>query len=218
PAPRHRDTRPRPPRPWPRPGARPGPPGPLRAGASRRSWAGPRRTAGAAGPAVRAGRARWKRGPAGAWAGSVHRGRAGALDLEQLLVDLHAPGVDRIAHLPKLLQRRVLAVLLQPQALAQHLLHGFTHRVAVAAGHRLDFRAGRAQPLLEGVGGVQDLGQGPLAPPGAAAPGDECDNEQGRREQRQESSGHGRFRAGWTPSLTRASARGKSPGQARTWV
>ena len=65
-------------------------------------------------------------------------------------------------------------MLLQPQPLAKHFLHGLAHRVGVVAGDRLDFRPGLAQPGLERVGGVQQLGDGALARERAAPAEREC--------------------------------------------
>ena len=51
-------------------------------------------------------------------------------------------------------------MLLQPQALPQHFMHGVTHRIFIAADNGLDLDASRAQALLQCVGRVQDLGHG----------------------------------------------------------
>jgi uncharacterized protein len=85
------------------------------------------------------------------------------LYLEQLLLDPFAGGIDRIAHRDQLFQRRVDPMLLQPQALAQHFMHGVAHRIFVAADNGLDLDASGAQALLQCVGGVQHLGHGAAA-------------------------------------------------------
>ena len=56
-----------------------------------------------------------------------------------------------------------MAVLLQPQALAQHLLHGIAHRVVVAAGDRFDLGPCQPQTVLEGIRGIQHRRQRLLA-------------------------------------------------------
>src|SRR5690606_15679780 len=122
------------PRPWPRPAAAPGWPAARRAGAARRPRGARSRTAAPAAPAAGRGSGTWRPVPAAAWSGpcSMQRG-ARALDLDQLVVDAFARGVDRGAHRVELLQRGGLAVLLQPQPLAQHLLHRLAHRVLLVA-------------------------------------------------------------------------------------
>src|SRR3546814_8103894 len=64
-------------------------------------------------------------------------------------------------------------MLLQPQALAQHLLHGLAHGVVVAAGDGLDFGPGVAQSRLQAVGGVEQLGKRTLALAATAARSEE---------------------------------------------
>ncbi len=54
-------------------------------------------------------------------------------------------------------------MLLQPQALAQHLLHGIADGIFIAADNRLDLHARGAQALLQCIGGVQHVGHGTLA-------------------------------------------------------
>ncbi len=111
--------------------------------------------------------------------------RAGALDLHQLLLDSHARRIDRVADGGQLVEGRVHAMVLQPQSLPQHLLHGVADRVLVAAGDRLDLDARGSQALLEGIGGVQKLGHRPLpAPP--QAPQDQGRAGEDRGEQQQE--------------------------------
>ncbi len=73
-------------------------------------------------------------------------------------------------------------MLLEPQALAQHFMHGVADRVFVAADNRLDLHARGAQALLQRIGGVQDLGHGTLttatALPGAPRKGGGEDSDQ----------------------------------------
>ena len=88
-----------------------------------------------------------------------------------------------------------MAVLLQPQALAQHLLHGLADRIAVAAGDRLDFGPGVAQPRLQAVGGVQQLAERALALAAPAAvqqhdQGEDHDEGGQQHEDRGQEGGH----------------------------
>src|SRR3546814_10497167 len=85
-----------------------------------------RRRAGAGARAVRGGRPRSRPGP-----GASGLGRAGPFDLDQLPVDAPAGVLDRVADRAQLFQRRAIAMLLQPKALAQHFLHGLAHGVVV---------------------------------------------------------------------------------------
>ncbi len=48
-------------------------------------------------------------------------------------------------------------MLLKPQALAQHFLHGVAHRIFIAANDRLDLHARSAQAFLQRIGGVKYL-------------------------------------------------------------
>jgi uncharacterized protein len=76
-----------------------------------------------------------------------------------------------MAHGIDALQRRFGAVLLQPQALPQHLLHGLAGR-AVVAGHGFQLAAGFAQAVFQCVGGVQQGRYGVSALAAAAPDGD----------------------------------------------
>src|SRR5690606_40172482 len=141
--------------PWPGPGAARVPRVPRPAAAFHPPAASRCRTAAAAAAAVRAGRATWM--PARVASRyrprSVQR-RAGALDLQQLVVDAAAGLFDRVAHGVQFLQRRLRAVLLQPQALPEHFLHGVADRVLAIARYRFYLGPGGAQPVLQGVGCV----------------------------------------------------------------
>lgn len=74
-------------------------------------------------------------------------------------------------------------MLLQPQPLPQHLLHRVLDRIAPAAGDCLDLGPRGPQPRLQGVGGVQYLGQGTLA---AAASAAQREQQQGGQRQQQQ--------------------------------
>lgn len=140
--------------------------------------------------------------------------RAGALDLQQLLVDALARGLDRVADQSQLVERGLATVLLQPQALAQHLVHRFTHGIVVATGDRLDLVAGGAQPRFQAVGGVQHLGHGALAIAAAPATGQQAQGEgQGRDGQQSEGQGQDAGPLQRTSSLPRAGPGGKFPRQ-----
>src|SRR5690606_27946429 len=106
-----------PPRPWPAPGGRPARRGLHRVAGFRPLPGAGCRRAGAGARAVRGGRPRSRPGP-----GASGQDRAGPFDGGQLLVDAPAGVVDRVAGREPLLQRRVVAALLPPTALAQHFL------------------------------------------------------------------------------------------------
>src|SRR3546814_19090474 len=76
--------------------------------------------------------------------------------------DVCSSDLDRVADRAQLFQRRAIAMLLQPKALAQHFLHGLAHGVVVDAGDGLDFGPGVAQSRLQAVGdrksGVSGMG------------------------------------------------------------
>ncbi len=95
------------------------------------------------------------------------QGCTGALDPPQLLVDALAGGVDRFADRAQLVEGGPAAVLLQPQSLAQHFLHGLADGVAGTAGGGLDFGPGRPEAGFQLVGGIQELAHG--APAGTGA-------------------------------------------------
>ena len=64
------------------------------------------------------------------------------------MVDASACLVDRIAYAGELLGRRVVAVVPQPQALAEHFAHGIADGIgAVFAGNRLDLGLRDAQAI-----------------------------------------------------------------------
>lgn len=107
------------------------------------------------------------------------QGRTGALDPPQLLVDALTGGVDRFPDRAQLIEGGPAAMLLQPQALAQHFLHGLADGVAGAAGGGLDFGPGRPEAGFQLVGGVQELAHRTPAGAGAAAQ-PECGGESGQ--------------------------------------
>ena len=83
------------------------------------------------------------------------RGGAGALDLNQLLVDAGAGLIDRCAKFVEGLDRSGLAMLLQPEPLAQHFLQRGADALVLIAGDSLDFGFRCAQPGFERVRGIQ---------------------------------------------------------------
>lgn len=54
-------------------------------------------------------------------------------------------------------------MLLQPQSLAQHLLQGGVDGFVFVAGDGFDLGLRRAQPGFQGVGGIEQTGEGALA-------------------------------------------------------
>ncbi len=111
------------------------------------------------------------------------------VDLDQLLLDPHPGGVDGVAHHLKLLQGRVRTVLLQPEPLAQHFLHGVADRVLVAAHDGLDLDPRRPQAFFKGIGRIQDLNDGILAAAAATADGQgQSGDNGGDGEQQQDSA------------------------------
>lgn len=140
------------------------------------------------------------------------QGRAGALDVQQLLVDAPARGLDRVAHRAQLVERGRVAMLLQPQPLAQHLLHGVAHRILATAGDGLDFVARGAQAGFQAVSGIQDLAQGAFALTVAPAAQQQAqDDGQGRDGQQGEGEGQDAGPLRRNRSLPRVGGSGKFP-------
>ena len=134
----------------------------------------------------------------------------GAFDALELLVDAGARAVDGRAHRLQLFRGRASAVLLQPQALAQHLLQRGAHGVVAFAGDGLDLAARRAQAVLERVGGIQHAGQGlPVTgKPGPAAQQEPASQGRGKGEHQQR-QGQVQGPPGRQRSLPGTSDRGK---------
>jgi hypothetical protein len=146
--------------------------------------------------------------------------RAGALDLQQLLIDALACGFDGLADRMQLLQRGTRTVLLQPQPLPQHFLHGVAHRVAIAAGNGLDLGPGGAQARLQPVRGVQQLAKRAL-PFTASSAAQQQEEGGGPGGDGQQSEGQGQEGAGWeveAGSLPWAASTGKFPRHTRAWA
>ncbi len=117
------------------------------------------------------------------------------------MVDALARGVDRVTHLAQLVERRVGALLLQPQALAQHFLQGVADRVGITAHapwvhDPVEFGASGAQPLFQAVSGIQQLAKHAL-PSAAAAQQQAQDSGKDGDGQQSEGQGHD-AQARWT--------------------
>ena len=109
-------------------------------------------------------------------------------------------------------------MLLQPQALAQHLVHGVAHRVVVAAGDRLDLGAGGAQARFQAVGSVQQLAHGTLALAATAAQHDQDNRDGCGCQQQREGQGQRGQSRRQASSLPRAAPVGKFPRHTSTWT
>jgi hypothetical protein len=95
--------------------------------------------------------------------------------------------------------------------LAQHFLEGVALRILIAAGNGLDLGAGRAQALLEGIGGVQDLPHGPLTTAAALAQQQREDRGHDGDDQQEGGDAHWGDPDGWGSSLPWPTGRGKFP-------
>lgn len=80
-------------------------------------------------------------------------------------------------------------MLLQPQSLAQHFLQGGVDGFVLVAGDGFDLGLRRAQPGLEGIGGIEQTGEGALAWMVATAVGP-CQS-QGEKNDRKTDGGNG---------------------------
>lgn len=124
---------------------------------------------------------------------------------------------DGIAYLLDLRQWRAIAVLLQPQPVAQHFLHRLAHRVGMAAGRRAHLFAGIAQPRLQCVGGIQQLPDRPLTASPPVLPA-QCPHR--KRQRRQRGNKDDRTGQGTTPqafSAVWASGRPLANRRGRRW-
>ena len=103
-------------------------------------------------------------------------------------------------------------MLLQPQALAQHFLHGIPDRVHAVPGDGFEFGPGGAQPGLELVGGVQQVADRALAAPNEPAEGERDrnggDGDQAGHQQ-QKGGSHAAIRRKYRASLPRPGGCGK---------
>lgn len=80
---------------------------------------------------------------------------AGAFDQHQLLINADPRLFDRYPDPVQCLHRSGLAVLLQPQPLAQHLLQRRADGFVFITGDGFDFGFRGTQSRFEGIGGVQ---------------------------------------------------------------
>ncbi len=102
-------------------------------------------------------------------------------------------------------------MLLQPQTLAQHFVHGIADRILVTAHDRLDLHSRSTQTLFECIGGVQNLGHRALAT-SATLSEVECDASEDRGgEQQQEDNGQAVDPGGQKPQSAATPGAGQIP-------
>ena len=132
------------------------------------------------------------------------------------MLEASAGRVDRVADARQLLKRSLPPVLLQPQSLAEHFLHGVADRIGVVSRDGFDFRARLAEPGLERIGGIEQFGDRALAGAGAAS-ADQNGRAGGQRGQQQQDDGefHAQVPRGSDGSLPRSRRGRQMPWQVK---